>query len=355
MIEFSNREINRREINTYMDRVLHSSNKYFFISYSQKDSREEVYPILAALKNSGMNFWFDVALLVGDIWNEICRERIESPSCVGIVLFLSKNSIKSIAVQKELEIANQAKKANNKFVILPILIGFNSVNDIVIELYKNYTIDEAKRLANIVEELLVSEDRIYQAGTLQEKFDSIILVAQKYNAFENVVLDTEKSFSQLSLSRVPGIYLENGYCFYRAGYYPEKTRDNQLLWRLVSVEENSYIFIGENCISFSTYDKIDKIVYEIQKQFKEIAFVPPKSVSLVDFDFWKKYKHIIGRNIPTDYADSLRTQYIRFFWIKHQDTYEVVNSENVMFQKKIKFDELTGGIRLKLTIDTSQI
>lgn len=119
----------------YDDRDTFSEvDQYFFISYSHLDC-ETVYEDLNALYEGNLNFWYDKKLRLGDCWDESVRERICAENCVGVLLFLSVNTVKSEAVEKELLLFQELKKNKKNFKLIPIAVNGRSVNATVMEAY----------------------------------------------------------------------------------------------------------------------------------------------------------------------------------------------------------------------------
>lgn len=91
-----------------------------FLSYSSEDKRTVRY-IAKKLKNSKIDYWLDEAeLLPGVSLIEKIREAIDE---VDVVLaILSKNSVESEWVKKELDIAMNQEIESKMIKIIPILI-----------------------------------------------------------------------------------------------------------------------------------------------------------------------------------------------------------------------------------------
>ncbi|MCR4661917.1 MAG: TIR domain-containing protein [Clostridia bacterium] len=109
-------------------------NDYLFISYSSLDYKY-VYSDLFEMERRGIRFFYDVDLTPNvsnqeklEKWYDVISQKIEHSAAV--VLFLSKNSISSEAVLKELEYANK----HNKIIYVIDLSGFNTVSKLI----KNY-------------------------------------------------------------------------------------------------------------------------------------------------------------------------------------------------------------------------
>lgn len=91
-----------------------------FLSHNSKD-KFFVRELADRLSKMGVKVWLDEAeIKVGDSLTEKIGKAIEEMDFVGVVL--SKNSINSQWVQKELQIALQEEFRKNRVVVLPLLI-----------------------------------------------------------------------------------------------------------------------------------------------------------------------------------------------------------------------------------------
>lgn len=111
------------------------TDKYVFISYAHKDS-DEVYRTLNLLYDGCLNFWYDKKLQPGDEWDDVVEAQIRNPNCVGILLFLSPNAVKSAAIEQEISIYKSIRESGRyDFKLVPISIQGKSVNATVRDTY----------------------------------------------------------------------------------------------------------------------------------------------------------------------------------------------------------------------------
>ena len=96
---------------------------YIFLSYSHKDSIKEY---ITSLDNMGYNILYDEAMSIGSDWELRARRYISSPKCKGLIVFLSKDSIKSKPILHELEIAQRYGKP-----LFPLLLTGDTVVDLI--------------------------------------------------------------------------------------------------------------------------------------------------------------------------------------------------------------------------------
>jgi len=85
------------------------SNEYYFVSYSHLDYKE-VYCDILRLQELGINIWYDRGLPAGRDWEKTAHEAIVRHSCIGVIFYLSKNSLQSEAVGKEINLVKELGK-----------------------------------------------------------------------------------------------------------------------------------------------------------------------------------------------------------------------------------------------------
>lgn len=91
--------------------------KFVFISYSHHD-KEIVLNDIREFKKHGIALWYDKSILYGDKWDEKALGMIGHENCTAVFVYVSKSSVVSEAVCKELK---QAKECN--VPVFPIHIG----------------------------------------------------------------------------------------------------------------------------------------------------------------------------------------------------------------------------------------
>lgn len=92
-------------------------NKFVFISYSHKDA-DLVISDIAELKHHGVALWYDVSIYYGENWDEKALGKIAEKNCVGLIVYVSKNSLCSKAVAEETATAVKEGKP-----VVPVHIG----------------------------------------------------------------------------------------------------------------------------------------------------------------------------------------------------------------------------------------
>lgn len=98
---------------------------YLFISYSSRD-KVFVDLVIGKLRDRNVNIWIDDELTkhVGEEWFDIVKDRVCSKYCKGVLFFISKTSVSSQQVLKELEYVKskevRASHRGKPLRILPI-------------------------------------------------------------------------------------------------------------------------------------------------------------------------------------------------------------------------------------------
>lgn len=107
---------------------------YVFISYSRKD-KNIVYADLLEMNRLGVRFWYDDGIAAGENWREVVANKINSPKCVGVIFYLSKNTLFSEAIEAEIKMVFGAKteEKKNNFALLIDYDNYSYSLDRVIE------------------------------------------------------------------------------------------------------------------------------------------------------------------------------------------------------------------------------
>ncbi len=86
---------------------------YVFVSYSHADN---IAPLLAAFEERGWNLVYDEVMSYGEEWDLNARRYIQNSRCKGVLVFLSRNSLLSKPVLREMEYATRFRR--NIFAML---------------------------------------------------------------------------------------------------------------------------------------------------------------------------------------------------------------------------------------------
>ena len=95
-----------------------NSDRYFFISYSQRDFRK-VYLDLFHLAQHDISFWYDRGNPGGKDWPFVVERNIAPFQCKGVIFYISENSLTSPSVDDEMKIIQDLGKP-----YIPITLPF---------------------------------------------------------------------------------------------------------------------------------------------------------------------------------------------------------------------------------------
>lgn len=96
----------KSKVNTNFD-AYEGDKPYLFVSYSHKDN-DQVYPILNGLNDEKFRIWYDKTIENGSDFRPELRNKIEQ--CMGVLLFVSDNSLSSSYCGMEILVAFKEDK-----------------------------------------------------------------------------------------------------------------------------------------------------------------------------------------------------------------------------------------------------
>ena len=139
--------------------------------------------------------------------------------------------------------------------------------------------------------------------------------------------------------------------------YNIKENKNVILLSFEFIFENSNFFnlAYKNNLLLNIYSAIEDI------ETKKFGIEGDESVvglRLIEKSLIDKFGEVIGPAVPTDYADSRRTQSLRAFWVKDgSGNLLLYNSTNRPLTGYVNFEnnQFTAGIRLVLVLDDDKI
>lgn len=119
-----------------------------------------------------------------------------------------------------------------------------------------------------------------------------------------------------------------------------------------------YYLVSEYCLDFEPYNSAHKLESIIYRDLKRYNYV--QSVSLINEKDIEKYSKKIGPTLPTNFAESIRAQQLKVFWVadeEDRDKLYLYNSNNKKINIDYNFKALTinAGIRLVLCINSKKI
>ncbi|MBN2154197.1 MAG: TIR domain-containing protein [Candidatus Lokiarchaeota archaeon] len=81
---------------------------YMFVSYAHHD-KEEVFPLLKRLNESGVRIWYDDGIHPGEDWTGVIAHKLKNPQCRSFMVFLTEISINRENVLNEIHLATQQR------------------------------------------------------------------------------------------------------------------------------------------------------------------------------------------------------------------------------------------------------
>lgn len=120
--------------------------EYLFISYSHRDYKE-VFKDLTILQREGVNIWYDRSLVPGRDWEVEAEQSISNYHCIGVIFYVSMNSLSSSSIEHEFE---YVKKRGKPFfsINLPVDGEYMSVRSMYDRLDDRFKNDRKKELIN---------------------------------------------------------------------------------------------------------------------------------------------------------------------------------------------------------------
>ena len=163
---------------------------YAFISYSRLDTNF-IEDFLHPLQNERIRFWFDRGINPGEQWMEVIADHIKK--CSLFLLFMTKNSISSINVRRELTYA----QSNNKKMIVVV---FDDVD-----------LTEGMKMQFSVEQIVKKHSNLTAQQLAKDLLSNLSNEQKKKSEFEFSKYVVEQAYS-VSKS---GMYSDNedGYFF----------------------------------------------------------------------------------------------------------------------------------------------
>lgn len=89
---------------------------FLFISYSHLDAAIVISDIIE-LKKHGVRLWYDASIIYGEKWDERALGVIKQKNCVGVLVYISANSVCSESVAKEISCAAEHFNGDNGSII----------------------------------------------------------------------------------------------------------------------------------------------------------------------------------------------------------------------------------------------
>lgn len=180
---------------------------HFFISFSHKDKDDpggidDVNAIFDYFEEIGYNFIYDSEMSIGSEWDTRARRYISSSKCLGVAVLLSKRSLVSKPVLRELDLT----RLNNK-PVMPIVVGADSLDELYSKTVK----------------FLTSEEDLFVVDEIMKFFNpETIFITDKQLFSEQHREKLEKTFASWGLTPIPK--KSTIHSTYRSDYSNEKNR-----------------------------------------------------------------------------------------------------------------------------------
>ena len=166
---------------------LHTGDKYVFVCYSSKDFHE-VYSDLIELYRRKVPFKYDGHLPGGEKWQKQIEAGIDSPDCIGVIFFLSKNVLSTNSVCDEIGITEAHGKKYQCVNLEGSTLPSHMLTDLLIERHKenpnNYYLsgDNMQLFLNFFDDSIPFTHRFDRLShidnliaTLTERFPELII------------------------------------------------------------------------------------------------------------------------------------------------------------------------------------
>jgi len=116
---------------------LQEGDRYFFICYSVADFKS-VYSDIIELYRNKVPFCYDQNIAAGRNWQQYVRSHISSENCMGVVFYISRNTLQTNSVCEEIQIVNEYDKPYFCVNLEGAKPPSDLLTDIIIENYLNH-------------------------------------------------------------------------------------------------------------------------------------------------------------------------------------------------------------------------
>lgn len=173
---------------------------YFFISYSRENAA--VDEDLSFFKKEYVNYWIDKDGMraTDNTWIERAKQAIFDEKCRGALFYLCENSLKSRAIEEEIDLVSFRKKENPEFFAFAVLVDGGSIPELIKNVYSsvdNSALSKTLPLSRIVKiASLFPDEKIFivrDNGKLDEYYDNLLKNLTDFG----VILNEESLKNQL--------------------------------------------------------------------------------------------------------------------------------------------------------------
>lgn len=333
-----NKDEQREAPKTYLDREFSHDLNFFFICYSHHN-KDRVYEMLNDLYDGLMNYWYDIELDPGDLWNQRVESKLRDPHCKGAILFLSEYSLVSEAVRKETDIMFDISKERD-FKIIPVIMGYNEPNELLSAVIASNERKQGGFLLNQSGLSFLFRLNLEDRGWC--RFE---------DAKDNILDSLERK--EARASRVPSdidFISIKGERSFLLGKYPLEENGilREIEWINVCHRNDKHFFISKYCLDFLEYTAIDSFLKRIKASLDSMS--NKYDVVLLNENFLNEFSDKIAASFPSNYADKNRQQLLRLFWVlagdgSNKDELVLYNANNCKVKSSIQIDKINAGVR----------
>ena len=248
-----------------------ASTSYYFVSYCHKDYKKVFIDILGMQGvDSDVAVWYDRELSAGRDWEKEAKTHIYDFDCLGVIFYISENSVESTSIPKEMQMVLDAGKP-----FIPILLPVETMPD-----YEGEYLS-GEKLLKILRPRLSKDDETYKL--YHEMFGENITYLLNTSSPQDKIERMKKSFTRRPLLEISGYKNRVG----TAGTIAAVNNIN-----VIEVNESDYRFIDENNQPI-TVSEIGKCAFSNCKQLETVML--PKTIRIIGkFAFYncKKLKTV---------------------------------------------------------------
>ena len=255
-----------------------ASTSYYFISYCHEDYKKVFVDILGMQQyDKELAVWYDRELSAGKDWEKEAKTHIYDYDCLGVIFYVSDNSVISPAIFKEMQMAMDANKP-----FISIVLPVENIRD-----KENNYLSGAK-LFDITFPRLSKDDERYKL--YHKMFDEKIIYSKITDSPEDKIEKMKKSFTRQPL-------LEFELYEYRKNFYLEYEKGAKVVAinniNAIEVNESDYNFLNENKQAADVLC-LGRCAFSNCRQLETVTI--PKTVKTIDefaFCNCKKLKAVI--------------------------------------------------------------
>ena len=235
-----------------------ASTSYYFVSYCHKDYKPVFVDILGMQQyDSEISVWYDRELNIGHDWEKEAKMHIYDFDCLGVIFYISENSVESPAIFKEMQMSIDAGKP-----FIPIVLPVEQIRSKAGEYLSG------AELFDILYPRLSEEDERYKL--YHEMFGKNILYFKNTDSPQEKAERLKKSFTRLPLLEFEPISI-------MWDYGCDVVAVSNI--NVIEVDESEYGFFDENNQPLDVLS-IGKCAFSNCRQLETITL--PKTVKYID-------------------------------------------------------------------------